>query len=561
MKIQRRFALFLILALLLAMGGGLISASPALPIPETVRKGQISLAPLSGPLDSSLCPPLPSPTGNIVNVSTVSQLENAVNTATSGTTILVADGTYNLDGVYLRFDVPDVTLRSAGGNREAVILDGNYDTTEIVQIAASNVTIADLTLREAYYHPIHVMSSASSDTKGTLIYNVHIIDPGQQAIKINPVSGGYYPDNGEIACSRLELTDAGRSQVWDINGSCYTGGVDAHQARDWLIRDNHIEGFWCPTGLSEHGIHFWVTCRDPIVERNVLPNNARGIGFGLQENGTGRSYSDNPCPSAGGGYVDHYGGVIRNNFVFANRSELFSSGDGFDCGICLWQTCGARVLHNTVASTQAPFSSIEWRFSRTNVELINNLVTHNLRDRGGIDYLADNLQNQPLSLFVDGSGGDLHLRATATNALDQVTAPSDAPDDIDGHARPIGTASDIGADEYGIPPPAAVVNLRVSQAVTDTGLLTATLRWTAPTDALTTTLRYSSNFITESNWDSATLLTDILAGNAEIYTATVSYAGGLAHFGIKTQGLGGYSKLSNNAFWPHFDIYLPLVLK
>ena len=135
------------------------------------------------------CAPLPPPTGPTVTVSTVTELQNAVNSAASGDTILVADGTYDLNGVYLWFDVPNVTLRSVSGNRESVILDGNYVTTEIVQIVASNVTIADLTLREAYYHPIHVMSTSSADTTGTLIYNVHIVDPGQQAIKINPYTG------------------------------------------------------------------------------------------------------------------------------------------------------------------------------------------------------------------------------------------------------------------------------------------------------------------------------------------------------------------------------------
>ncbi|HTP08120.1 MAG TPA: hypothetical protein VMP08_07715, partial [Anaerolineae bacterium] len=86
------------------------------------------------------CAPLPPPSDTIVTVSTVSQLVNAVNTATSGTTIRIADGTYNLNGEYLRLAVPNVTLRSASGNREAVVLDGNYQTTEIVQIVASNVT-------------------------------------------------------------------------------------------------------------------------------------------------------------------------------------------------------------------------------------------------------------------------------------------------------------------------------------------------------------------------------------------------------------------------------------
>ena len=378
-------------------------------------------------------------------MDTVTELQNAVNTAVSGDTILIADGIYNLDGVYLRIDTPNVTLRSASGNREAVVLDGNYITTEIIQIVASNVTIADITLREAYYHPIHVMSADTADTLNTRIYNVHIIDPGEQAIKINPAAAGTYPDDGLIACSHIELTDAGRPH---IRNNCYTGGVDAHQAEGWVIRDNLIEGFWCASGLSEHGIHLWRGSRDTLVERNVLNDNARGIGFGLATSGDARTYPDNPCPSAGGGYVDHYGGIIRNNFVFASQASLFASDSGFDCGICLWQACNAQVFNNTVASTEAPFSSIEWRFDNTVVEIKNNLVSHNLRDRGGTVVLANNLENAPLTLFVDGANGDLHLRNTAVTAIDQAVSLAEVTDDIDGDGRYTGAAPDIGADEF-----------------------------------------------------------------------------------------------------------------
>jgi hypothetical protein len=522
----------------------------------------ISPHPLALAQSDDACPPLPPPTGNVVNVSTVTELENAVTGATSGTTILVADGTYHLNGVYLRFDVPDVTLRSVSGDRQAVVLDGNYITTEIVQIVASDVTIADLTLRKAYYHPIHVMTTGGSDTLNTLIYNVHIVDPGEQAIKINPAVAGYFPDEGGIACSHIELTDAGRPH---IRNNCYTGGVDVHQARDWVIRDNVIEGFWCNSGLSEHGIHMWRGCRDTLVERNVLRDNARGIGFGLDESGSGRTYPDNPCPGASGGYVDHYGGIIRNNFVFASRSELFSSVYGFDCGICLWQACGAQVLHNTVASTQDPAaSSIEWRFDHTDVDIVNNLATYRLWDRGGTARLSGNLEYRPLSLFVDGTGGDLHLASTATNAIDQAVpvAAGLCDDDIDGEVRPIGSARDIGADEYGTPPPAAVTDLRVTQAVTGTGTLAATLVWTAPPDAVTTTLRYSGGFITEADWASAPLITDTLPGGAETFTALVPYAGGTLYFAHKSQNTEGeFSNVSNNAVWPSRDTYLPLVMK
>jgi hypothetical protein len=280
-----------------------------------------------------------------------------------------------------------------------------------------------------------------------LIYNLHIIDPREQAIKINPHEAAvYFPDNGTIACSHIEMTDEGRSHV----SNCYTGGVDAHQALGWSIRDNIIAGFWCQNGLSEHAIHMWRGCRATVVERNTLRDNARGIGFGLATSGEARTYPDDPCPSAGGGYVDHYGGIIRNNFVFASRSDLFASQYGFDCGICLWQACGAQVLHNTVASTLVPFSSIEWRFENTDVDIVNNLVTHNLRDRGGTARTFSNLENQPLSLFVNVPGGDLHLNSTATGAIDQgdTIVAGTCDDDIDSDQRPAGSGYDIGADEF-----------------------------------------------------------------------------------------------------------------
>jgi hypothetical protein len=514
---------------------------------------------------SAHCPPLEAPGENIVNVSSVSELQNAVNNSPSGTTILVADGTYDLHGVYLWFGTPNVALRSASGNREAVIISGNYQTTEIITIAASNVTVADLTLQQADTHPIHVVATASSDTTGTLIYNVHIIDPTEQAIKINPDTGRtHFVDNGVVACSRIELTDAGRSHVRD----CYTGGVDAHQAQGWTVRDNYIEGFWCDYGLAEHGIHFWTGSRDTIVERNTLVDNVRGVGYGLLEDrDDGRTYPDNPCPGAEG-YVGHYDGIIRNNFIFASRSELFDSQYGFDCGVCLAQACGTLVLHNSVASTQAPFSSIEWRFDNTDAVLTNNLVSHNLNDRGGSAALQNNLSSAPLSLFVDGAGGDLHLASSASSAIDQGASLTTGlcDDDIDGDARPSGSAPDIGADEYSTPVPATITDLRVSQAVSGASILNLTLRWTAPADALTYTLRYHDAPLDQDNWDSASDIPvpfDAAApGSAEELVTSVPYTSGALYFAIQSQNdLGNPSALSNNAFWPSIDLFLPYITR
>jgi hypothetical protein len=160
----------------------------------------------------------------------------------------------------------------------------------------------------------------------------------------------------------------------------------------------------------------------------------------------GRTYSDNPCPDAG--YVGHYGGIIRNNFIHQKRQELQESQDGFDCGICLAQACNTKVLHNTVVSAATPFSSIEWRYSNTDATITNNLVSHNLRERDGASAsLTANLDYQPVSLFVDGAGGDLHLAGDATVAIDKGSPIGDSlcNDDIDADLRDI--KPDIGADE------------------------------------------------------------------------------------------------------------------
>jgi hypothetical protein len=297
----------------------------------------------------------------------------------------------------------------------------------------------------------------------------------------------------------------------------------------------------------------------------MLISNARGVGFGLGESpwdDPWRTYGDDPCPGAD--YVGHYDGIVRNNFVSAGRDALFSSTYGFDCGICLEQACGVQVLHNTVASTDAPVSSsIEWRFANTDATITNNLVSHNLRERDGASAsLAGNLEEVPLSLFVDGAGGDLHLVGSASSAIDEGVAISEGlcDDDIDADLR--GPARDIGADEYSTPLPAAVTDLRVRTAITDTGVLTATLRWTAPADAVTTTLRYSSTLIIEVNWAAASLITDTLSGSAETYVATAPYGGDTVYFALKSQNAeGAWSAVSNNAFWPHRDVFLPLVTK
>jgi hypothetical protein len=393
---------------------------------------------------SNACDPLPPAEGPTIELSPQDDLAAAVAAAEEGTTLLLADGEYDVSGAeYIVFDVPGVTLRSLSGDPESVVIDGGYEIGSILNVRADDVTIAEVTLQRCQWHPIHVTGGVDSDTNRTTIYRVRVIDPGQQAIKIN-ASEGYYADEGRIECSTLLLTDEGRERVTD----CYTGGVDAHLARAWHVSDNHIEGFFCAQGLSEHAVHFWNSARDTVVERNRIVDCARGVGFGLGEsgNGTSRDYGDDACPGAG--FVGHYGGTIRNNMVFGGSEALFSSEFGMDSGVSLEQACGTIVVHNSVFAAQPPFVSMEYRFSNTDVVIANNLVSHRILERdGGLAELVGNLTDVPAATFNDAAAGDLHLAADSV-AIDQSEATPAIPTegDFDGDPRDDG-APDVGADE------------------------------------------------------------------------------------------------------------------
>jgi hypothetical protein len=89
-----------------------------------------------------------------------------------------------------------------------------------------------------------------------------------------------------------------------------------------------------------------------------------------------------------------------------------------------------------VASTVAPFSTIEWRFSDAVVTVANDLVSHNLRARDGAQAtLAGNLESAPLAWFADVAAGDLHLAGPALPPVAAAWRCRPGGDDFDREAR------------------------------------------------------------------------------------------------------------------------------
>ena len=397
---------------------------------------------------SASCGVLPGPEAGeptiTVTVAQAADLPSIVAGAAEGTTIFLEPGTYRMSGdessrrIQVRTD--GITIRSSTGVRTDVIIDGEYQTNEIFFIQANDVTIADMTIQRAVDHLIHATGSSAGTIHRTMLHNLALYDAGEQFVKVNSDGANHYVDEGHLECSVLRMSEAGRSHIeTQYGGGCYTGGIDAHGARGWRVALNVFDGIHCENGaLAEHAVHFWSGSRDTLVERNEILNCARGVGFGLVESGVERAYVDDPYP--GVGYIGHYDGLIRNNLIYATgTAEAY-----FDTGIELDQARGTAIYHNTVG-TPATFSSIDYRFSNTDVEIRNNLTTRITARDGASGQVDHNLESVSVALFRDAPN-DFRLKPSATSAIDQGVSLNEAGLDLDGRTHDV-RQPDLGAYE------------------------------------------------------------------------------------------------------------------
>jgi hypothetical protein len=384
-------------------------------------------------------PPLPPPTGTVVNVATVTQLQNAVAAMTSNKTIVIAPGTYNLTTtLYINGTFTNVGIRGATNNRDDVVIvgkgmnaasDGGVPFGIWVGGNVNGVTIANLTVRDVYFHPIMLNAGAQSP----LIHNVRLVNAGQQLLKSSPDGTGGGVDNGIVEYSVLEYDTTSRDD--------YTNGVDVHTGDNWIIRHNLFRNIRAPQGqLAGPAILMWNASTNTLVDGNTFINCQREIALGLIER----------TPD------DHTGGIIRNNFIYRNVSG--------DTAIYVADSPNTQVLHNSIFISGTYPNPIEYRFAHTTGTLIANNVLDGAivaRD-GATGTVTGNYTTATAAFFVNASTGDLHLKSTATALLNKIAAPlAAAGTDWDGQPRPAGS-TDIGADEFApLAVPTAPENLRI----------------------------------------------------------------------------------------------------
>ena len=377
--------------------------------------------------------PLPAPSGNIVTVSTISQLNSALQNLQTGQTVLIAAGTYNIasvsDALYVRQGVSNWSIRGATGNRNDVILQGagmNGSVRFGLWLGTStNGTIADLTIRNIRDHGI----LANYGAHNVLFHNLRIVDTGDQFLKSNPGSPGVGNESGIVEYSVFEYS------IDEAGGSVpeYTNGVDVHGGNNWIIRYNlfknivHRPGF----GLAGPAVLMWNTSKNSVVDGNTFINCARGVALGLIDQ-SGRN--------------DHEGGTISNNFFFRAAAVTSTT----DAPISIADAPNVKISHNTSLDLGSYPNAVEYRFASTaGTQIRNNLLNRAISARDGASGASvNNLLQATPTLFENPSTGDLHLKSSASAAIDKVGALPEALTDLDGDLRPSGGSADYGADEF-----------------------------------------------------------------------------------------------------------------
>lgn len=362
-----------------------------------------------------------------IQIATPIALQRAIAKAdqTGGhVTIELANGTYPLLHT-LVITAPFITLTGPKGTRSSVILegDGMSPTARIgnlIRVSGSHFELQNMTLRRSRYHLIQI--AGEDGAQRPVVRHCILENAYEQLLKvsIDDAHPAKTSNHGLVENCLFQYT-AG------IGPEYYIGGIDAHGAKDWIVRHNVFRNIQSPSrSVAEFAIHFWDGSANNIVEQNLIINCDRGIGFGLGQEG-------------------NRGGVIRNNMIYHGPG----GGPFADVGIALESSPETLIYNNTIFLATPYPRAIEYRFPTThNVLIMNNLTNKSIASRnGGRASLSHNVTDASASWFTDAADGNLQLAPTAPDVVHAGEAIHGLTDDLNGHPRPRHTPPNIGADQ------------------------------------------------------------------------------------------------------------------
>ncbi|MDO6566334.1 right-handed parallel beta-helix repeat-containing protein [Alteromonas sp. 1_MG-2023] len=280
--------------------------------------------------------------------------------------IILEPGVYQLTHrIVLKRD--GLTLTGRKGALSTILkgkgMKKNQTPEVLIDVMASYITISGVTLKNSGNHLIQVR--AEHDADFFHLSNCILQDSYEQLLKVSASKAiGHYSDDGKIENCVFEYT-AG------IGPQFYIGGIDAHRANNWLVKNNKFENIASPSGgVAEHAIHFWNNSSNNYVVDNIILNSDRGIGFGL-------------------GKSQNQGGVIKGNYIIHTvKNHPYA-----DAGIILESSPDTVIKNNTILLYHDYPNAIEYRFpSTTNISIIQNKTNRKIKKRDGASaYISRNV--------------------------------------------------------------------------------------------------------------------------------------------------------------------------
>jgi hypothetical protein len=376
--------------------------------------------------------PLPAPKGEVLRVSSVSELFEAIEKAKPGATILVADGHYFLPR-RLEIRKDGLTLRGESGRPEKVILDGGkHQLGELIAVTGcSDVTIAHLTVQNVRWNGIKL--DTDTGVHRVTIYNCIIRNVWQRGVKGVRVPPNVPRPTGCKVQFCVFVNDRPKTFEDDptdnpqtFNGN-YIGGIDVMFAQGWVISDNVFVGIQGRTREGRGAIFLWHDSRDCIVERNIIIDCDVGIALG---NSWKPPDIDVHCTRV----------IVRNNFIVRCPES----------GIVADYTRDCLIAHNTIHDPANKLGRlIRLVHDNEGLRVVNNLLSGPpiKNESPSKVLLLNNLVVPDYSFaFVDARSGNLRLTAKAVEAIDKAIPLPEVASDIDG--KPRGPKPDIGAHEF-----------------------------------------------------------------------------------------------------------------
>ena len=294
----------------------------------------------------------------IIQVNNEQQLYAAINLANQlgHVHIILADGFYSVQYT-LNIRNHYITLSSLSGKREKVVISGKgmkktKGTDNLIRVSGQHFMLDGITLQQAGNHLIQIAGEENADYP--ILRNCVLKDGFEQLFKVS------YNRKTKIASDNGLIENCDFTYTAGIGPQFYIGGIDIHGGHNWIVRNNTFSNIASPSRMvAEHAIHFWNNTKSTLIEKNIIINCDRGIGFGLENRPT-------------------LGGIIRHNLILhSDNNHPFA-----DAGIIIEESINTQILNNKIFLAHSYPNAIEYRFPSTkNITISDNLVNKRIRKR------------------------------------------------------------------------------------------------------------------------------------------------------------------------------------